>query len=150
MVVSLRYRNNVHVSYSLNTFQPIEGHHIAFNGTEGRIELRQFEKQPWETPDEDTILLIRNFPKGREPVERIVVPHFSGGHYGGDDRMRNMIFKPGMEDHLGQRAGTRAGAMSVLTGIAALSSARSGKVVKIADLMPELTGGDASPGLKAG
>jgi hypothetical protein len=64
--------------------------------------------------------------------------------------MRNMIFKPGMEDRLGQRAGTRAGAMSVLTGIAALSSARSGKVVKIADLMPELTGGDASPGLKAG
>ncbi len=104
MVVSLRYRNNVHVSYSLNTFQPIEGHHLAFNGTKGRIELRQYEAQPWEEPKEDTILLIRNFPNGKEAVERIVVPHFTGGHYGGDDRMRNMIFKPDIEDRLAQRA----------------------------------------------
>jgi hypothetical protein len=144
MVANIRYRNNVHVSYSLNTFQPIEGHHIAFNGTKGRIELRQYEKQPWETAEEDTILLIRNFPKGKEAVERIVVPHSAGGHYGGDNRMRNMIFKPGMEDALGQRAGTRAGAMSVLCGIAALTSARTGKVVNIADLMPELAN-DGSP-----
>ncbi|TAY19313.1 Gfo/Idh/MocA family oxidoreductase [Rhizobium leguminosarum] len=144
MVVSLRYRNNVHVSYSLNTFQPIEGHHLAFNGTKGRIELRQYEAQPWEEPKEDTILLIRNFPDGKEAVERIVVPHFTGGHYGGDDRMRNMIFKPDMEDRLAQRAGTRAGAMSVLCGIAALESSRTGKVVNIADLMPELAD-DGSP-----
>ena len=144
MVVSIRYRNNVHVSYSLNTFQPIEGHHLAFNGTKGRIEIRQHEAQPWEEPKEDTILLIRNFPNGREAVERIVVPHFTGGHYGGDDRMRNMIFKPGMEDRLGQRAGTRAGAMSVLCGIAALTSSRTGKVVDIAELMPELAN-DGSP-----
>ncbi|MBB4480809.1 Gfo/Idh/MocA family protein [Rhizobium etli] len=144
MVVSIRYRNNVHVSYSLNTFQPIEGHHLAFNGTKGRIEIRQYEAQPWEQPKEDTILLIRNFPNGRQAVERIVVPHFTGGHYGGDDRMRNMIFKPGMEDRLGQRAGTRAGAMSVLCGIAALTSSRTGKVVEIAELMPELAN-DGSP-----
>ncbi|MGO7215100.1 Gfo/Idh/MocA family protein [Rhizobium ruizarguesonis] len=144
MVVSLRYRNNVHVSYSLNTFQPIEGHHLAFNGTKGRIELRQYEAQPWEEPKEDTILLIRNFPNGKEAVERIVVPHFTGGHYGGDDRMRNMIFKPDTEDRLAQRAGTRAGAMSVLCGIAALESSRTGKVVNIADLMPELAN-DGSP-----
>ncbi|MEK1929835.1 MAG: gfo/Idh/MocA family oxidoreductase, partial [Pararhizobium sp.] len=38
---------------------------------------------------------------------------------------------------LGQRAGSRAGAMSVLCGIAALSSANSGSVVRLADLMPE-------------
>ncbi len=144
MVVSLRYRNNVHVSYSLNTFQPIEGHHLAFNGTKGRIELRQYEAQPWEEPKQDTIQLIRNFPNGREAVERIVVPHFTGGHYGGDDRMRNMIFKPDMEDRLAQRAGTRAGAMSVLCGIAALTSSRTGKVVDIAELMPELAN-DGSP-----
>ncbi len=144
MVVSMRYRNNVHVSYSLNTFQPIEGHHLAFNGTKGRIEIRQYEAQPWEEPREDTILLIRNFPDGKEAVERITVPHSSGGHYGGDDRMRNMIFKPDMQDRLAQRAGTRAGAMSVLCGIAGLTSARTGKVVHISDLMPELAN-DGSP-----
>ncbi|WP_082912549.1 Gfo/Idh/MocA family protein [Sinorhizobium americanum] len=138
MVANIRYHNDVHVSYSLNTFQPIEGHHIAFNGTKGRIELRQYEDQPWETPPEDVILLVRNFPKGQPPVERIKVPHSSGGHYGGDDRMRNMIFKPGIADPLGQRAGARAGALSVLCGIAALESSRSGTQVRLADLMPDL------------
>ena len=150
MVVSIRYRNNVHVSYSLNTFQPIEGHHLAFNGTKGRIEVRQYEAQPWEVKKEDEILLIRNFPNGKEAVERIVVPHSSGGHYGGDDRMRNMIFKPGMEDGLHQRAGTRAGAMSVLCGLAALESSRTGKVVSIADLMPELANDGSPNSRKAG
>lgn len=137
MVATIRYRNGVHVSYSLNTFQPIEGHHIAFNGTKGRIELRQFEAQPWETPASDEILLVRSFEKGDRAVKRITVPHSSGGHYGGDDRMRNMIFKPDTTDPLGQRAGSRAGAMSVLCGIAALSSANGGSVVRLADLMPE-------------
>lgn len=145
MVANIRYRNNVHVSYSLNTFQPIEGHHIAFNGTKGRIELRQYEDQPWETAPEDTILLVRNFPKGKPVVERITVPHFPGGHYGGDDRLRNTIFKPGMTDPLGQRAGARAGALSVLCGIAALQSSLSGKVVRLADLMPELFEGEGDP-----
>jgi predicted dehydrogenase len=134
MVATIKYRNQVAVSYSVNTFMPIEGHHIAFNGTKGRIELRQYEDQPWEMPASDEILLIRNFGKG---VERIVVPHQPGGHYGGDDRMRNMIFKPGAVDTLKQRADSRAGAMSVLCGVAALESARSGKKVRIDELMPE-------------
>ena len=138
MVANIRYRNDVHVSYSLNTFQPIEGHHIAFNGTKGRIELRQYEDQPWETPAEDMILLVRNFPKGKPAIERITVPHSPGGHYGGDDRLRNTLFAPDAKDPLGQRAGARAGAMSVLCGIAALQSSRTGKIVPLADLMPEL------------
>ncbi|CAN7636681.1 Gfo/Idh/MocA family protein [Pararhizobium sp. LjRoot238] len=149
MVATIRYRNGVHVSYSLNTFQPIEGHHIAFNGSKGRIELRQFEAQPWETPASDEILLVRSFEEGGRAVERITVPHSSGGHYGGDDRMRNMIFKPATTDPLGQRAGSRAGAMSVLCGIAAFSSANGGSVVRLADLMPELFSEQSERVLKA-
>ena len=135
MVAAIRYASGVHVSYSLNAAMPIEGHHIAFNGTLGRIELRQYEKQPWEAPDHDEILLVRSFPGDRPPVERIAVPHFPGGHYGGDDRLRDMLFKPGAADPLGQRAGSRAGAMSVLCGIAALRSADSGHAVRLRDLM---------------
>lgn len=134
MVAAIRYENGVHVSYSLNTAQPIEGLHIAFNGTRGRIELRQYEKQPWEEPDHDEILLVRSFPKDEPAVERIIVPHFPGGHYGGDDRMRDMLFKAGVADPLGQRAGSRAGAMSVLCGIAALRSADTGRAVRLSDL----------------
>lgn len=130
MSATIRYTNDVVVSYSLNTFMPIEGHHIAFNGTKGRIELRQFEKQPWERPDHDEILLVKSFGGG---VERIAVPHASGGHFGGDDRMRNMIFR-GAEDVLGQRAGSRAGAMSVMTGLAALQSSQTGAMVVINEM----------------
>lgn len=129
MTANIRYANQVTVSYSLNAFMPIEGHAIAFNGTHGRMEMRQFEKQPWETPDHDEILLVRSYGGG---VERISVPHAAGGHYGGDDRMRNLLFRDGA-DPLGQRAGSRAGAMSVMVGLAALESARSGRTVGISE-----------------
>lgn len=130
MTATIRYENQVAVSYSLNTFMPIEGYSIAFNGTLGRLETRLFEKQPFETPDHDEILLVRSFGGG---VERIVVPHAGGGHFGGDQRMRDLMFRGG-EDPLGQRAGSRAGAMSVLVGVAALKSSREGRRVTIAEL----------------
>lgn len=130
MVASIRYRSGVNVSYSLNTYMPIEGHHIAFNGHKGRIELRQYEKQNWTTPPADEIVVMKNFGD----VERIWVPHSSGGHYGGDDRLRNMLLRSGPNDELKQRAGARAGALSVLCGIAALQSSRTGQQVSIADI----------------
>jgi predicted dehydrogenase len=131
MSAAILYDNGVQVSYSLNTFMPIEGFHLAFNGKRGRIELRQYERQPWETPDEDEILLIRNFGD----VERIRVAHQPGGHFGGDPRMHRMLFVPGTPDPLGQRAGAYAGAMSVLCGVAAIESARSGTPVKVKPLL---------------
>ena len=66
------------------------------------------------------------------------MPHAPGGHYGGDDLMRNMMFKPDTPDPLRQRAGARAGAVSVLCGIAALQSARTGAAVRLDALMPDL------------
>ena len=49
--------------------------------------------------------------------------------------MRDMILRGG-EDRLGQRAGSRAGAMSVMTGLAALQSAQTGRMVRIDELGP--------------
>jgi predicted dehydrogenase len=132
MSALIRYASGAEVTYSLNTYMPIEGYFIAFNGKLGRIEIRQYERQPWETPSADEILLIRNFGKG---VERIMVPHEPGTHFGGDPKMQDMFFKPGIPDPLGQRAGARAGAMSVLCGIAALESAKTKRPVSIASLL---------------
>jgi len=131
MSAAIRYESGVQVSYSLNTFMPIEGFHLAFNGKKGRIELRQYERQAWETPDEDEIFLMRNFGE----VERIRVAHQPGGHFGGDPRMQRMLFVPGTPDPLNQRAGARAGAMSVLCGVAALESADSGRPVRVKPLL---------------
>jgi predicted dehydrogenase len=131
MSAIIRFKNGVQVTYSVDTYMPIEGHFIAFDGTKGRIELRQYERQPWETPDYDEILLVRNF----DGAERIQVPHEPGGHFGGDPKLQDMLFKPGTPDPLNQRAGSRAGAMSVLCGVAALQSAKTGKPVDVAGLL---------------
>ena len=55
MSASIRYSNNVLMSYSLNTFMPIEGYHLAFNGTKGRLEVRDYERQPWEVAEDSDI-----------------------------------------------------------------------------------------------
>lgn len=130
MAATVTYANGAVLSYSLNACMPIEGHHIAFNGSKGRLELRQYERQPFETPPFDEILLLRNFG----PAERIRVEHAGGGHFGGDDRLRDQLFKPGTPDPHGQRAGAQAGADAMLCGVAALESARRGAPVRIADL----------------
>jgi predicted dehydrogenase len=131
MSAAILYGNGVQVSYSLNTFMPIEGYHLAFNGKKGRVQIRQYERQAWETPPEDEILVLKNFG----PAERIRVPHQPGGHFGGDPALQRMLFAPDMADPLGQRAGARAGAVSVLCGVAAVDSVRSGAPVKVMPLL---------------
>jgi predicted dehydrogenase len=131
MSALIRYRRGVQVTYSVNTYMPIEGHFIAFDGTKGRIQMRQYERQPWETPDHDEILVVRNF----DGAERIRVPHEPGGHFGGDPKLQDMLLKPGTPDPLKQRAGSRAGAMSVLCGVAALQSTKTGRPVSVSGLL---------------
>ncbi len=50
MTAAILYANGVQVSYSLNAYMPIEGYHVAFNGTQGRIECRMYEKQAFDAP----------------------------------------------------------------------------------------------------
>ena len=127
MSAAILYRNGVQVSYSLNTFMPIEGYDLAFNGHRGRIEIHQRERQPWTVPDHDEVLVMRNFGD----AERIRVPHEPGGHFGGDPALQKMLFGLTAGDPLGQRAGARAGAVSVLCGVAAVESVDSGRPVKV-------------------
>ena len=75
--------------------------------------------------------MLRNFGS----VERIPVPFRRGQHFGADPDLQKMLFVPGIEDPLGQRAGARAGAMSVVTGVAALQSVRTGEPVEIEPLL---------------
>jgi predicted dehydrogenase len=128
----VKYSTGVTMSYSLNTFMPIEGYRLAFNGTKGRLEVRDYERQPWEVAEETEIHLTRNFGK-REKVE---IPQAEGGHGGGDDRLRDLIFRnPTVPEYM-KLPGSRAGAMSCLTGIAARKSAeQDGRPVEIEGLL---------------
>ena len=68
-------------------------------------------------------------------AEIIKAEHKPGGHWGGDPIMMDKLFKnPESSDSLGQQAGVRDGVMSILIGIAARKSCKSGNVVHIKDL----------------
>ena len=113
---------------------PIEGYHLAFNGTRGRIEVRMYEKQAFDAPEDQDEILVLGTDRS---VERITVHHGPGGHFGGDPLLHKSLFVPDSADPAGQRAGARAGAMSVLTGVAATTSAETGQPV---DILPLLAG----------
>jgi hypothetical protein len=131
MTATVKYDNDVSMSYSLNAFMPYEGYRIGFNCTKGRLEHRNFERQPWVTEPEDEIVVIKNF--GHREV--ITVPHGVGGHGGGDKRLLDMIFTPGLPDPYKQTADHMAGAYAALTGFAAIRSIDERRMVEISELL---------------
>ena len=84
--------------------------------------------------EEETSDLIRFYPL-YGGVEVIEVPRVKGGHGGGDERLRNMMFRGYSEDPLGHMADSWAGAMSLLIGAAANISVKTGQPVNILDLV---------------
>jgi predicted dehydrogenase len=131
MTATVKYSTDVIMSYSLNCYMPIEGYHLAFNGDNGRLEIRDYERQPFEVAEETEMYLIRNFGQ-RTKVD---IPRAEGGHGGGDDVLRDLIFNPReVPAHLAL-PDSRAGAMSCLTGIAARKSCEENTAVDIASLM---------------
>jgi predicted dehydrogenase len=127
----VKYSNGATMSYSLNAAMPFEGYRLAFNGEKGRLEVRDYERQPWKVEEETEIYLTKNFGKR----EAVAIPKITGGHGGGDDRLRDLIFrKAQMPDYM-QLPDSRAGAMSCLTGIAARTSVEQKRSVKIAEMI---------------
>jgi len=142
MHVMVRYRNGTTMSYSLHAFMPWEGYIIAFNGTRGRLEHKCMESVyvsgdgtiPGELLSAGTSTMV--FPHFGQGYP---VPIWSGegGHGGGDDPLLDDIFLPNPPaDKYLRAADQRAGAYSILTGIAANVSMASGGAVKITDLVP--------------
>lgn len=131
MSALVKYSNGVTMTYSLNAFMPFEGYRLAFNGEKGRLEVRDYERQPWEVEEETEIYVTRSFGQR----EKITLPRAEGGHSGGDQRLHEVIFrKPDVRDYM-RLPGSRAGAMSCLTGIAARKSVEQRRSIKIADLV---------------
>lgn len=129
--VQVNYNNGTQMSYSMNTYLPFEGQFICFSGENGRLEVRLNAQQPWKVPGEIEFRLT----KDKETSKFWTLNSAEGMHGGADGRLREMIFIPGTPDPLGSKAGSRAGIMSSLIGIAARQSIETGQKVKIADLV---------------
>lgn len=155
MGVLVRYRNRAVMTYHLTAYSPWEGYRVAFNGSAGRLEY-----EVTETPYVSAVAGDYNFARNvlgssahtvTEPVSLLVRPHWGeprrielpaateGGHGGADARLLEDIFGENPpDDPLRRAAGAKAGAWSILAGIAANRSMATGLPVNVADLVPGL------------
>jgi predicted dehydrogenase len=131
MAVQIKYSNDAFVSYSLVAGMPYEGYQIGFNGTKGRLDARIYHNQPWKVDRIGDLRLTRKF-KGT--LEMPIGQSGGEGHWGSDDKMQDMIFR-GSPDPLGQTAGTRAGAMSILIGIGARHSIEQNRKITVDEMV---------------
>ncbi|MCU6707954.1 Gfo/Idh/MocA family oxidoreductase [Paenibacillus sp. J5C_2022] len=132
MAVQVRYERGTTMSYSLSAYNPIEGWRAVLVGTKGRLIAEELYPVNGEQMKPYNDILLYN-----EHGERTVVQcrMSSGDHGGGDSRLRDMLFRDGVPDPLGQQAGTHAGAMSLLIGAGANVSIAEGRPVSIRELV---------------
>jgi predicted dehydrogenase len=132
MSATVRYAGGALMSYSLIAHSPYEGWRAALNGEHGRLEAEEFHSGDRARDPGQRITVFNR--RG----ERVIydIPKATGGHGGGDERLQDRLFGGrALPDPLGHMADSRAGAMSVLIGVAANRSIASGQVVQIADLL---------------
>ena len=151
MNVVVRYDNAVTLNYSLNAFNAWEGYQIAFNGTKGRLEHSIVEKIYVNGTDtvqggiteggvKTRVIPLRGAAQEMEPWVGV------GSHGGGDKIMLDDIFLPTPPaDKYLRAADERAGAASILIGIAANRCFETGAPVQIADLVKNLGRPDYAP-----
>lgn len=129
--VQVNYNNGTQLTYTLNAYLPYEGQYICFSGENGRLDVRLNSRQPWETEAPFDFRLT----KDRQTTKAWKVHPNQGGHGGADERVKDMFFKPNQPDPRGQKAGSRAGVLSSMIGIAARKSIETGKAVKISEMI---------------
>jgi predicted dehydrogenase len=141
MSLTVRYENGAQMAYSLHSFLPWEGYRIAINGTLGRIE-HEIRESSYISGDgtiqgafAKEFSLLRVFPMHGKPYD-VDFMDGVGGHGGGDERLLHDVFGCRTEkDPLGHAATHVDGAYSILTGIAANESIRTGQAVEIGSLV---------------
>lgn len=151
MNVTVSYASGAKMSYSLNAFSPWEGYVVVFNGTKGRIE-HKCEETVYINGDGTVPGELK-----KEGIWTKVYPHWSpaysvdvwqgeGSHGGGDKILLQDLFSSNPpKDKFMRAADYRAGAWSILTGIAANRSMLENRAVRIADLVNSLELPDYPP-----
>ncbi|MDR3410576.1 MAG: Gfo/Idh/MocA family oxidoreductase [Formivibrio sp.] len=139
----VRYRSKAILTYSLNAYLPWEGLNVVMNGSKGRIEMKIVEKSYVNSGGEKAkegameSCELRVFPMFDAPYT-VPVIFGEGGHGGGDKVMLEDLFGNPSVDPLQRAADHRAGAMSILTGIAGNRSLQTGLPVRIDELPVKL------------
>lgn len=145
MTVTARYRNSVLLSYCLVTYCPWEGLHVAITGTKGRAELdiveninhllgdgRANDLKASKGAFKEASLRVHTMFGGSQEID---IPTGEGGHGGADPVMLEQIFSPNPPTDQFHRAASHIdGAASIMMGIAANESIRTGNMINVDDL----------------
>ena len=131
MQTNVKYKNGVVMSYTMDTFMPYEAQKMVINGDKARLDVEFHKRQPWDVPATYEFRLTESFGK----TKTWLVTDDPGVHGGADNEIRAMIFDKDFKDPLKKHAGSRAGVMASLIGIAARESIESGKTIKIDDMV---------------
>ena len=145
------YQSGAKMSYSLNAFMPWEGYLINFNGTKGRLEhvtqesvyVSGDDSVPGQTQENRTS--TRVCPHWQPPRE-VEIWTAGGGHGGGDEPLVDDVLSetPAADKYL-RAADHRAGAWSILTGVAANRSIAENRPVRIDELAADIGMPDYPP-----
>jgi predicted dehydrogenase len=154
MELVVSYEGGTKLSYSLNAFAPLEGLSVAFNGSKGRLELKDMhEVDSRGTVKESVDVRGGDSTPGfiqAESTSIIVYPHFKqpyqvepwtaeGSHGGADPQIVADLFGPApAPDKYRKLSDQRAGAYSILVGIAGNISIERGELVRLADLVSDI------------
>lgn len=144
MSVSVRYDTGASLTYSLCTYNAWEGYTIAFNGTKGRLEHSMVEQIYVSGTDavqgsiQEGGTTIRVIPLRGAPQDITPWPP-EGSHGGGDRVLLDDLFSssPKPDKYL-RAADERAGACSILVGMAANRSFETKRPVAISELVQNL------------
>lgn len=145
LAVTAAYRSGPVFSYSLVAYSPWEGERLTVTGTEGQVEYfgrgqghiikgqSDGDLAEEQYQGEQYVRLQRMF----EPPQAIEIPEAKGGHGGGDTRLLDRVFMPGLEsDPLNRDAGFQDGLNSILVGISANRSMETGQAVQLDEVWP--------------
>ena len=149
MSVMVRYKNKAVMTYCLCAHCPWEGYRIVFNGTKGRLEFNVVERSFCEAGEDMSQFGMRELGQDRSELipEIIFQPHWGkaqvidyeceslAGHGGGDAKLLHNVFVGADEDPLGLAADYHDGAKSILTGIGANISMKTGLPVNVQELI---------------
>lgn len=129
--VNVKYAKGALLTYSLTAYNPMEGWKATFIGSKGRLEAADCHRGAGsENPNQYIHVYNTNGEKITTATGKA-----QGGHGGGDHRLRRMIFVGDVKDTLGQQAGSREGAMSMMIGAAANLSIAHGRAFSIPELL---------------
>jgi len=151
MNVVVDYATGAKMTYSLNAFMPWEGYYIMFNGSKGRLEHYARETVyisgdgtvPGEMLADATTITI--YPHFAAPYS-VDVWEGQGGHGGGDILLlEDVLLEEKRDDKYKRAADHRAGAYSILTGVAANKSMASGERIRIDALVQNIGMPDYAP-----